>query len=48
MIGPFQLLERQMLIAPLGVRFWDVATGAYVGDGLRVVAYAGGAGEEMA
>ena len=41
MIGPFQLLERQMLIAPLGVRFWDVATGAYVGDGLRVVAYAG-------
>ena len=41
MIGPFQLLERQTLIAPLGVRFWDVATGAYVGDGLRVAAYAG-------
>src|SRR5438876_3542772 len=39
MIGPFQLLERQTLIAPLGVRFWDVASGAYVTNGLRVAAY---------
>jgi hypothetical protein len=35
----FQLLERQTLIAPLGVKFWDVATGAYVSDGLNVTAY---------
>jgi hypothetical protein len=39
MIEPFQLLKRQMLIAPLGLRFWDVATGAYVSNGLRVTAY---------
>ncbi|MDX6406394.1 MAG: hypothetical protein QOH70_3849 [Blastocatellia bacterium] len=39
MIEPFQLLERQMLIAPLGVRFWDVATGAYVSSGLTVRVY---------
>jgi hypothetical protein len=39
MIEPFQLRKRQMLIAPLGVKFWDVATGAYVGNGMRVVVY---------
>lgn len=39
MIGTFQLLERQTLIAPLGVRFWDATTGASVSDGLRVTAY---------
>lgn len=35
----YQLLERQTLIAPLGVKFWDVATGAYICDGLKVTAY---------
>jgi hypothetical protein len=39
MIEPFQLLERQMLIAPLGVKFWDVATGVYVSNGLNVRVY---------
>lgn len=39
MIEPLRLLERKTLIAPLGVRFWDVATGGYVSDGLRVTAY---------
>lgn len=39
MMAPFQLLERQRLTAPLGVRFWDVAIGASVSSGLRVWAY---------
>ncbi len=39
MIAPFQLRKRQTLIAPLGVRFWDVATGAYVNKGMRVMVY---------
>jgi hypothetical protein len=39
MNGSFQLLERQTLIAPLGVKFWDVATGAFISDGLKVTAY---------
>ena len=39
MIEPLQLRKRQMLIAPLGVKFWDVATGAYVSDGMRVMVY---------
>jgi hypothetical protein len=41
MIEPFRLLERQTLIAPLGVRFWDVATGVHVRNGLQVIAYPG-------
>ena len=39
MMAPFQLLERQRLTAPLGVRFWDVAVGTFVTGGLRVRAY---------
>ena len=39
MIGPFQSIERYSLIAPLGIKFWDVATGAYISNGLRVTAY---------
>ncbi|HEY0004491.1 MAG TPA: hypothetical protein VGB17_06740 [Pyrinomonadaceae bacterium] len=42
MIETFQQLERQTLIAPLGVRFWDVAFGAYVRGGLTVSAYPAG------
>jgi hypothetical protein len=41
MIEPFQLLERQSWIAPMGVKFWDVSTGGHVGSGLRVTAYPG-------
>lgn len=43
MSSPFQLPERPTSIAPLGVRFWDVATGAYVSNGLKVTAYPGDA-----
>ena len=39
MTEPFRLIERNTLIAPLGIRFWDVATGAYISNGLRVAAY---------
>lgn len=39
MMTPFQQLERLELTAPLGVRFWDVAIGDFVGSGLRVIAY---------
>lgn len=42
MIEPFQLLESQTSIAPLGVKFWDVSTGAHVRGGLRVIAYPDG------
>lgn len=41
MIEPFQLLERQVWIAPMGVKFWDVSTGSHVTSGLRVTAYPG-------
>jgi len=41
MIEPFQLLERQSWIAPMGVKFWDVSTGGHVSSGLRVTAYPG-------
>lgn len=37
------MLERQTLIAPLGVKFWDVSAGAYVTSGLSVRAYPAGA-----
>jgi hypothetical protein len=36
MNAPFQLLERQTLVAPLGLRFRDAATGELVGGGLSV------------
>ena len=39
MSEPFRLLERQTLVAPLGVKFWDVSTGAHVSNGLRVITY---------
>jgi len=42
MIEPFRLLERQTSIAPLGVKFWDVSTGAHVSEGLQVIAYPDG------
>lgn len=41
MIEPFRLLERQTLIAPFGVKFWDVASGVHVSNGLQVLAYPG-------
>ncbi|HEX8502107.1 MAG TPA: hypothetical protein VF659_16095 [Pyrinomonadaceae bacterium] len=39
MNAPFQLLERQTLLAPLGLRFRDAATGELVGGGLSVTVY---------
>lgn len=39
MNAPFLLLERQTLLAPLGLRFRDAATGELVGGGLSVTAY---------
>lgn len=39
MNAPFQLLERQTLVAPLGLRFRDAATGELVGGGLSVTVY---------
>jgi len=39
MAQPVQILERLTLVAPLGLRFHDVATGANVGSGLRVTVY---------
>ena len=39
MNAPFQLLERQTLVAPLGLRFRDAATGELVGGGLSVTIY---------
>ena len=42
MMAPFRLLERQELTAPLGVRFWDVATGTPISSGLSVWAYPDG------
>lgn len=42
MMAPFHLLTRHELTAPLGVRFWDVATGAHVHEDLRVTAYPNG------
>lgn len=41
MTEPFQSIERHTLNAPLGIKFWDVVTGAYVSNGLRVTAYPG-------
>jgi hypothetical protein len=39
MANPGQVLERLTLVAPLGLRFHDAATGENVGDGLSVVVY---------
>jgi hypothetical protein len=36
---PLQIIERQTLVAPLGLRFRDAATGAAVSGGLRVTLY---------
>ncbi len=33
------IIERLTLVVPLGLRFWDAATRAFVGEGLRVIAY---------
>jgi hypothetical protein len=37
--APFQIIERQTLVAPLGLRFRDAATGEMVRGGLVVTAY---------
>jgi hypothetical protein len=39
MANPVQVLERLTLVAPLGLRFHDAATGERVGDGLSVSVY---------
>lgn len=39
MSTPFKIVERQTLVAPLGLRFRDAATGAAVSGGLRVTLY---------
>ncbi len=39
MSTPFQILERQTLLAPLGLRFRDAATGEIVRGGLSVTVY---------
>src|SRR6266550_4028736 len=35
-----KVLESLTLVAPLGLRFQDMVTGSFVGDGLNVVVYA--------
>ncbi len=39
MSTPSQIVGRQTLVAPLGLRFRDAATGASVSQGLRVTLY---------
>lgn len=39
--------ERQTIFTPLGIRFWDPATDAQIGDGLRVRAWPDGATEPV-
>jgi hypothetical protein len=39
MANPVEVLERQTLVAPLGLRFHDAATGERVGGGLAVTVY---------
>jgi hypothetical protein len=39
MSTPFKIVGRQTLVAPLGLRFRDAATGAAVSQGLRVMLY---------
>ncbi|MDX6269639.1 MAG: hypothetical protein QOD28_862 [Acidobacteriota bacterium] len=38
-LNPVHVLERMTLVAPLGLRFHDAATGERVGDGLSVTVY---------
>ena len=38
MTQPIAVIERQLLVAPLGLRFWDAVLGTPVGDGLIVTA----------
>lgn len=38
MTQPMAVSERQLLVAPLGLRFWDAVLGVPVGDGLIVTA----------
>ena len=40
MIATDQVLESLTIVAPLGLRFRDVVTGSFVGDGLKVTLYA--------
>ncbi|MBI3941561.1 MAG: hypothetical protein HY326_00990, partial [Chloroflexi bacterium] len=42
MMGPLVVIERLTLVAPLGVRFVDTATGEIVLDGLAASAYPAG------
>ena len=39
MANPVQILERLTMVAPLGLRFHDAATGAFVASGLSVTVY---------
>jgi hypothetical protein len=39
MANPVQVLERLTMVAPLGLRFHDVTTGASIGSGLSVTIY---------
>jgi hypothetical protein len=39
MANPVQILERLTMVAPLGLRFHDVVTGAIIGSGLNVTVY---------
>ena len=41
------VFERQTIFTPLGIRFWDPATDAQIGDGLRVRAWPDGATEPV-
>lgn len=41
------VIERQTIFTPLGIRFWDPATDAQIGDGLRVRAWPDGATEPV-
>ena len=41
------VIERQTIFTPLGIRFWDPATDAQIGDGLRERAWPDGATEPV-
>ena len=41
------VIERQTIFTPLGIRFWDPAIDAQIGDGLRVRAWPDGATEPV-
>jgi hypothetical protein len=42
MLARFQLIERLALVAPLGMRFHDAASGVFVGEGLNVSVHSQG------